>query len=247
MTVQEQKAYSLQTLKRLPNYLNYLKGLKEKNVTKISSTTIAEDLGLTEIQVRKDLASVSTNGGKPRVGFSVNELISDIQTFLGYYNVNEAVLVGAGKLGMALMAYKGFQQYGLDIIMAFDNDEAICGATVDGKQIVHSSKIADLCRRLEIKIGIITVPEESAQDACDALIAGGVLAVWNFSPAHLTVPKHILVQNENMAASLAVLSKHLSDRLKITDKTDGKKQDGKKTEGYEVAGAGKAGFKDGDK
>ncbi len=203
---------SVQTLQRLPVYLNLLKSECMQQAVYVSSKTIAESLGLHEIQVRKDLASVSS-GGKPKVGFSKITLIRDLETYLGYNDSNDAILVGAGKLGKALLAYDGFKEYGLNIVAAFDNDESLAGQKEGNVPILSLSKMNDICDRMKIRIGIITVPSPAAQSICDQMVASGILAVWNFAPAHLDVPEHILVKNENMAASLAVLSRHLMDKF----------------------------------
>jgi redox-sensing transcriptional repressor len=197
----------------MPYYLQYLKKLQDNGVVVVSAPAVAEALRLNEVQVRKDFAAVSSIQGKPKSGFPVSGLISDMERFLGYHNVEQAVLVGAGYLGRALLSYKGFEQYGLDIVMAFDSDEALAGQQICGKHILSPAQLSEMCRRMNIHIGIIAVPAGQAQIACDQLVAGGVLAIWNFAPVHLLAPDHILVQNENMAASLAVLSKHLKDRL----------------------------------
>ena len=121
--------------------------------------------------------------------------------------------MGAGKLGQALLGYGGFAEYGLNIVAAFDADETRAGTESSGKPIYHVSELADFCKSRSIRIGIITVPAEFAQRVCDQLIAGGIQAIWNFAPKHLDVPEHILVQTENMAASLALLSQHLSEQM----------------------------------
>jgi len=205
------KEISIQALQRLPLYLQYLKALPADRDIYISAKVLSSALGFGEIQVRKDLAAVS-DGGKPKVGYCAAELIKDIENFLGYDNVNDAVLVGAGKLGKALLSYEGFKAYGLNIVAAFDSDPGKCGIDESGKQIFHISKMENLCERMKIEIGIITVPAASAQEVCDILVKSGIRAVWNFAPAHLSVPAGVLLKNENMAASLAVLSKHLSEK-----------------------------------
>ena len=201
---------SRQALERMPYYINSLKQLKSAGDETVSAPTIAKTLELNEVQVRKDFAAVSSSMGKPKVGFEIDSLIEDMEKCLGYGNVREAVLVGAGSLGQALLAYQGFERYGLSIVMGFDKDEQ--KTTLAGKPIYPVTQLSDLCQRMKIQIGIITVPEAQAQAACDALIAGGIQAIWNFAPVHLVVPENILVQNENMAASLAVLSKHLQSK-----------------------------------
>ncbi|MDF2803629.1 MAG: redox-sensing transcriptional repressor [Anaerocolumna sp.] len=204
---------STQALRRMPYYLHYLKQLKSEGVEIIASPTIASDLSLNEVQVRKDFAAISTSKGKPKTGFNIQDLIYNMELLLGYHNVKDAVLVGAGSLGKALLSYKGFEYLGMNIVTAFDNNEELIGTELSSKKILSSDKISSVCRRLNVHIGIITVPAAQAQMVCDQLVAGGILAIWNFAPIHLMVPSDIMVQNENMAASLAILSKHLQDKI----------------------------------
>ena len=198
-------------LRRLPLYLRYLQSL-DYSIVNISATTIATALKLGEVQVRKDLAMVS-DGGRPKVGYLRESLIYDIEQFLGYDNTTDAVLIGAGKLGQALMGYKGFDEYGLNILAAFDANPKR-EKTDEGKPIYPVSQLAEFCREHKVLMGIITVPAEHAQTVADQLIAGGIKAIWNFAPTHLEVPSNILVQYENMATSLAVLSVHLQAQIK---------------------------------
>lgn len=205
---------SRQALLRLPDYLNCLKKLQSEGVQTVSAPKIAVALGLNEVQVRKDIAFVSSCAGKPKTGFDTNRLVNDVESFLGYDNVNEAVLVGAGKLGRALLEFSGFSEYGIHLVAAFDRDERLSALRFDGEQkIFPMEKLPDLCKRMCVHIGIITVPAESAQAVCDDLIACGVRAIWNFAPAHLRVPDGILLQSENIASSLAVLSAHLKQSM----------------------------------
>jgi len=198
-------------LKRLPRYLTYLRGKKSEGLDRISSTMIAADLLLNSVQVRKDLAYVS-DSGKPRTGFSVKALIRDIECFLGYGNTKAAVLVGAGHLGKTLLTYEGFEGYGLQILAAFDVQQDLIGTEVYTKPVFPVSRLPEMTRRLCATIGIITVPAESAQEVCDLLVEGGVQGIWNFAPVHLEVPEHVIVQNEDIAASLVLLSNKLSER-----------------------------------
>lgn len=211
-----EKDISRATLKRLPTYLSYLKALPSEASANISATALAAGLHMGEVQVRKDLALVS-DGGRPKIGYNREHLIADIENFLGYGNSNDAVLIGAGKLGRALLGYGGFAEYGLNIVAAFDANDTLIGTTNGGKPIMHLSRLGEVCQRYKIKIGIITVPAEYAQGVCDLLIENGILAIWNFAPKHLNVPDGILVQNENMAASLALLCKHLNERMQGQD------------------------------
>ena len=204
---------SKSVLQRLPIYLGYLKALPKDSPMNISATTIAQALNLGEVQVRKDLASASSSG-KPKIGYIVMDLIDELEIFLGYNKTVDAIIIGAGKLGTALLNYDGFTQYGLNIVAAFDNDYEKIRAAEWMKPIYHISELGKYLKDKEIKIGIITVPSLHAQEAANLLTENGIQAIWNFAPIHLDVEKHILVQNENMASSLALLSNHLSGQRK---------------------------------
>lgn len=185
---------------RLPKYLRILRRLKEENVEYISSTTIANELNLNPIQVRKDLAYVSKNDGKPKIGFEVCELIKDIENFLNVNHSKDVVVVGAGRLGQALMNYSEFEN-NINVVMAFDVDDS----KWDNTKIFPMSEIEKLIKERNIQIAIITVPREVAQDVCDILVKCEIHAIWNFAPTHLRVPDNVKVRNEDLSASLAVL------------------------------------------
>ncbi len=201
---------SVSTLRRLPVYLNYLKQLPEKTVN-ISATSIAAGLDYGDVQVRKDLGAVS-GAGKPKIGYNRLELIETLEEYLGYRDVKKAVLVGAGKLGEALMGYGGFRDYGLDIVAAFDIKNI--GQQVSGRSIYSIDELESFCLSQNIHIGIITVPAFAAQEVADRMKESGIKAVWNFAPIHLNLPGDILIHDENMAASLALLKKQLESAEK---------------------------------
>ena len=208
----ERKEISKAVLKRLPGYLSYLKSIPDGQQIYISATALANALSMGEVQVRKDLAMVS-DGGRPKVGYLRESLIEDISQFLGYDNTTDAILVGAGKLGQALLGYCGFEAYGLNILAAFDTQPQ--GVSTDStKPIMHVDELEVFCRSNLVLMGIITVPAAYAQEVCDRMIKCGIKAIWNFAPVHLDVPDNILVQNENMATSLALLSMHLQVHIK---------------------------------
>lgn len=196
------------TLRRIPVYYQYLKRKKAERLDAISSATMATDLSLNPIQIRKDLELIGAVG-KPRTGYDIEILLEHMEDFLGYNNVKDAFIVGAGHLGQALLGYEGFADYGLNIIAAFDSDPDKAGQSVAGKSILPMDKFEDMTRRMRIRIGILAVPAYVAQDACDLMIASGIKAIWNFTPYHLAVPAGVIVQNENMATSLAVLANKL--------------------------------------
>ena len=191
-----------------------MKQLGENTPEHISATTIAEALRLNHVVVRKDLAAVSS-AGKPKVVITTwSKLIAELEEFLGYNDVDDAIIVGAGKLGKALLTYGGFKDCGMNIVAAFDIDEEVCEEDYGGKRILTMDKLMDLCERMRVRIGIIAVPAENAQAICNLLIESGILAIWNFAPVHLDVPEGILVHNENLAVKPeGLLSKQLKEKF----------------------------------
>lgn len=198
-------------LKRLPLYLNYLKNLPEEEYRHITAASVARALELGEVLVRKDLGNIS-GGGRPRTGYNRLKLIRTIEEYLGYDNATDAVLVGAGKLGKALMDYQGFQQYGMRITAAFDISVAH-ETKLDGIGVYPLHQLREYCQRNRILMGIIAVPANQAQFVADDLVAAGIKAIWCFSPVYLNLPEKLIVQYENMAASFAMLSVQLRTML----------------------------------
>ena len=198
------------TLRRLPLYYQYLKKIRdEKKGEFISCTQIGNVLGILPIQVRKDLG-VTDAVGKPKLGYSIDELIAIIEEFLGWNNTKDAYLVGVGHLGTALLGFERFKEYGLNIIAAFDIDKEKIGQTIHGVKVFHIGKLDNMVKRMGIKIGILTVPSAPAQDLTNEMVHAGIEAIWNFSPVKVTVPPGIIIQHENLASSLVVLSKKLT-------------------------------------
>lgn len=196
------------TLERIPVYLKFLKNITDDSKSTISATQISRGVMLGEVQVRKDLALISGRG-KPRVGYERDILICDLEDHLGSDNLTNAVLIGAGKLGRALMDYAGFEEFGIKILAGFDCNETALKFGKD-KLVLPIKDIEAFCAVNDIKIGIITVGEGSAQEVCDKLVACGVRAIWNFAPCTLDVPSDIIVKQEKLALSLA----HLNSQIK---------------------------------
>jgi redox-sensing transcriptional repressor len=159
--------------------------------------------------VRKDLALVSSEAGRPRLGFAISRLMVDIEKFLGYDNLSDAIVVGAGGLGRAFLGYEGFKNNGLNVLAAFDVSPSLVGTCVAGKTIYPMAKLAEFVKRHNVKIGIITVPKQAAQEVLNAMVDAGIKAVWNFAPAPLRVPKGVVLKTEDLAASLAILAGQL--------------------------------------
>ena len=189
------------TLGRLLTYLKYLQSLPPHH-TEISATSIARELSLGEVQVRKDLASVCGNG-KPKIGYRVSELTDGIENVLSERAPREAIIVGAGKLGTALLGYSGFSEYGINVQKAFDSNKSKCG-----QNVLPISELRSYCALHQVELGILTVPPAVAQEVADEMVRSGIRAIWCFSSSHLDVPNEVTVQYENLALSLA----HLRNR-----------------------------------
>ena len=196
------------TLGRLPHYLQLLRELPIDDVPYISATVIAKKLSLGEVQVRKDLSAVS-GAGKPKVGYKTVDLIKSIEAHLGLGDMTNAVLVGAGKLGKALLEFDDFEDYGVKIIAAFDCNETAIRYN-RSIEILPMNDFDEYCKQNNVRIGIITVGEGSAQSVCDKMIESGITAIWNFAPCNLEVPDGILLKQERLALSLAYLNNKLS-------------------------------------
>ena len=205
----------LPTLRRLPGYYRFLQTLEAAGETTVSCTAIAKALHLDPTGVRKDLAFTGIIG-KPRVGYLLEELQRAIETFLGWTTTSEAVLVGAGDFGRALLGYKPFTERGLEIVVAFDVDPELVGNTVRGKPVLAMDALGDTIRKRDIRIGIITTPAAAAQAIADTMVEAGIRAIWNFAPATLDVPEGVILEHVELAASLAVLSSKLAARKPAT-------------------------------
>lgn len=199
------------TLSRLPMYYYYIAEKMRAGEHYVSSAAIAESLSLTPVQVRKDLASVSSIPGRTRLGFRTEQLLADIEAYIGSNELEEAVLVGVGGLGRTLMSYAGFAQYGLNIVAGFDSNPALQGMTIASRPVLAPEQLPDVVQRLGVRIGIITVPAPQAQGVADLLTSAGIRAIWNFAPTLITLPEGIIIKNENLAFSLAVLAMHIND------------------------------------
>ncbi len=204
---------SLAVYNRMPIYLKALLAMKKDGKKTVSSVALADAVRENASLVKKDLSNAIRSVGKPKVGYDLDALISDIEAFLGYNNTKDAVLVGVGKLGQALLGYQGFAKYGFNIVAGFDISDSVIGSEINGKIIFPTGKLPDVIEKLNIKIGILTTPQEHAQAMADVMVESGIRAIWNFTPIHLTLPDNVAVKNEDMASSLAILSKQLKEIL----------------------------------
>lgn len=198
------------TLRRLPWYLAFVKILKNKGETFVSSTQIAKEINVDPSQVAKDLSFVNISG-KTRVGYEITSLIEVLEQFLGFTSSHKAFLFGVGSLGAALLHDSGLSQYGVEVIAGFDIKEELSGTTINGIPVFHTSSFPQKQQELNARIGILTVPVDKAQEAADLMIAGGIKAIWNFTPFRIRVPEHIVVQNTSIYAHLAVMFNRLAN------------------------------------
>ena len=204
------------TLSRLPLYYSHIRKMQQQGEKYVSAATVAQSLNLNPVLVRKDLSGVSSVEGKPHAGFEIDTLLKDLSEFLGYNKVDEAILVGVGSLGRLILTNTEFSSMGLDITVGFDKDPDLVGLQIGSKYILPMEKMESYIKRTGVKIGIITVPADQAQSVCDQMVECGILAIWNFAFTLLNVPNGILVKNENLPSSLAVLSQQLAKKLSNT-------------------------------
>lgn len=197
------------TLRRLPWYLSNIKLMKEKGERYVSSTQISKEINIESSQIAKDLSYVKVSG-RTRVGYEIDELIRVLEEFLGFTNMHKAFLFGAGSLGRALLGDSGLQHFGLEIVAAFDVNPLLVGTSVNNIPIFHTSEFLQKMAEYPVNIGVLTVPISIAQQVTDDMIAGGIKAVWNFTPFRIRVPEHIVVQNTSLYAHLAVMFNRLN-------------------------------------
>lgn len=207
------KSFSKNQLQRYPIYLKLFHSLLEEGETTISSPQIAKELGYSEEQIRKDLQAVSDEPGRPKKGRDLHQLVDTLESFLGYREDTLAILIGVGHLGNALLNYPNFDGMGLSIVAAFDNDPKKIGLNINDKHIYDSKELAERLPELKASIAIICVPAGVAQEAVDKAISSGAKGIWNFAPTHINVPRGVVIENVNLASSLAVLSHRLNEEL----------------------------------
>lgn len=209
------------SLRRLPWYLAYVKLVRNQGEKSISSTQIAQKIGIDASQVAKDLSYVNISG-KTRVGYDIDMLVHALEDYLGFVNSHPAFVFGAGSLGSALMHDNGLSQYGLKLVAAFDVRPEILGTFINNIPIQHVNNFLQIQENMQVKIGVLTVPVEMAQSVADLMIAGGIKAIWNFTPFRIRVPANIVVQNTSMYSHLTVMYNRLREEIQLenNDLTD---------------------------
>lgn len=198
------------TLRRLPWYLSNARLMQERGERYASSTLLARELGIDAALIAKDLSYVNVSG-RPRVGYEVDELVDVLANFLGFTRMHRAFLFGVGSLGGALLADSGLQHFGLEIVAAFDVNPSVVGRVINSIPVFHTDEYPQKMQTYEeVGIGVLTVPINIAQEVTDTMVAGGIQAVWNFTPFRIRVPENIVVQNTSLYAHLALMFNRLN-------------------------------------
>lgn len=198
------------TLRRLPWYLAHLKLMGDSGAEYVSSTQIAAATNVDASQVAKDLSFIGISG-KTRVGYEVKSLAAALEDFLGFTSTHNACIFGVGSLGGALLQDTGLEQYGMKLVAGFDVRKDMIGRRINDIPIYDVADFAKVQREKKINIGILTVPVERAQTTADLMTAGGIKAIWNFTPYRIRVAKGIVVQNTSIYAHLAVMFNRLNE------------------------------------
>lgn len=196
-------------LRRLPWYLAYIKLLKKKGQTHVSSTQIGKKINVSSTQIAKDLSYVKVSG-KTRVGYEIVILIEVLEKFLGFTSRHRAVVLGVGSLGGALLSDSGLEQFGLKILAGFDVSDSVVGTMINNIPVYNIEDLEEHNKMIDADIGILTVPPDNAQEIADYAIERGIRAIWNFTPFRIRVPEHIVLQNTSLYAHLAVMFNRLS-------------------------------------
>ncbi|AFV03636.1 Redox-sensitive transcriptional regulator (AT-rich DNA-binding protein) [Dehalobacter sp. UNSWDHB] len=200
------------TIIRLSVYSRYLTEIDRKGIITISSGDIAEGVGVSPAQVRKDLAYFGEFGIRG-VGYNVKDLHKNILRIMGLSNEWSVCLVGLGNLGLALSTYKGFKERGFSIINIFDNDPQKTGMKINDIEVLPIETMEEVVAQNQIQIGAITVPASAAQEIADKLIKGGVQAILNFAPVVLNVPPTVELRNVDLSVNLEVLTFNLGGKM----------------------------------
>ena len=197
------------TLRRLPWYLSVCRLLKQRGEMYVSSTRLSKETNIVASQIAKDLSCVNIVG-RTRVGYEIDNLLDVLEDFLGFTRIHKAFLFGAGRLGSALLNDTGLKQFGLEIVAAFDTSPRVVGHNIAGIPVFHINELEAKMKRYNVKIGILTVPIDRAQEVADKMVVWGVKAIWNFTPLRIRVPENIVVQNTSLYAHLSLMFNRLA-------------------------------------
>ncbi|MCM1293689.1 MAG: redox-sensing transcriptional repressor Rex [Bacteroides sp.] len=197
------------TLRRLPWYLAYVSMLRDHHVEYVSSTGIGKELNVDPSQIAKDLSVLGLKG-KTRIGYEVEALERALREFLGFTRSHDAVMIGCGSLGSALIADTGLERFGLNIVAGFDVNADVVDTEIKGIHIYHIDNLSELQKRIKASIAIVAVPVGVAQEVADKAVSAGIPALWNFTPFRILTQPGTVIQNTSIYSHLAVMYNRLN-------------------------------------
>lgn len=200
-------------LRRLPWYLASVQRLRSQGVEYVSSTAISKLLNVDASQIAKDLSYLNIKG-KTRIGYEVAELEKGLNDFLGFHRSHNAVMMGVGSLGRALVTDSGLSRYGLNIVAGFDIDPEVIGSEIAGTPVYDIAQLHARREELGAEIAVIAVPVESAAQVTEMCIDAGIKALWNFTPFHIKSRPGIIIENTSIYAHLAVMYNRMGNQEK---------------------------------
>ena len=205
-----EKNISLAVIRRLPKYYRYLGDLLDQGITRISSKELSNRINATASQIRQDLNNFGCFG-QQGYGYNVEFLYNEIKKILGLDQQHAVIIIGAGKIGGALVNYETFSRRGFQFAAMFDVNDELIGKKINGVQVFHISGLPTYLKKNKTDIAVLCMPQEAAQDVCDTVTAGGVKAVWNFTPVDLKLRDGVVVENVHLTDSLMTLSYRLNE------------------------------------
>ena len=209
MKSENSKNVPMVVIRRLPRYYRYLGELLKQGVTRISSKSLSEKMGVTASQIRQDLNCFG-GFGQQGYGYKIENLYYEIGEILGLSRGYKTVIVGAGNLGRALANHAGFEKRGFRLMALFDNDEAVIGKQIHGLAIQPMDRLEEFFEKEGADIAILAVPKSSVKEVADRLVALGIKGLWNFSYTDIDVPEHVAVENVHLTDSLMTLAYKLT-------------------------------------
>ncbi len=192
------------TIRRLPWYLSYVRMLDNMHVEYVSSTQISNELNVQSSQIAKDLSFLNIRG-KTRIGYEVRSLVKELEDFLGFNKHHDAVVIGTGSLGTALMQDHGLENYGLHIVAGFDVRQEVIGTRIGNLPVYDVKELSSWQQEHKVSIAILTVSVDHAQEAASLAIESGVTALWNFTPYRIKAPADVIIANTSIYAHLAII------------------------------------------
>lgn len=207
----KKKNISMAVIKRLPKYHRYLQELLRNDVDRISSRELSKRIGFTASQIRQDFNCFG-DFGQQGYGYNVSELYTQISNILGLTKEYTIVIVGAGNIGQAVANYTNFERLGFKLTCIFDINPKLVGIKIRDVEIKDIDKLEEYLQENHVDIGVICVPNKSAQRVCDVLTRNGVSSIWNFAPVDLKVPEGIFTENVHLSDSLLTLSYLMNDK-----------------------------------